>query len=64
MKATQDAEKLVRAIQVYDRAKASIRKVLQSDATDVRKVEQIKEIVLQADKEVGDILHPEKEDRP
>ena len=63
MKAHQDAEKLLHAIEIYDRAKASIRKVLQSDATDVRKVEQIKEIVLQADKEVGDILHPEKEGR-
>ena len=60
MNAKADAEKLVRVIKVYDRAKASMRKILQSDASDVRKVEQIKEIVLQADKKVGNILQPEK----
>jgi len=60
MKTNQDAEKLVRAIEVFDQAKASMDKVLQSDASDVRKVEQLQEIVLRADKEVENILHAQK----
>ncbi len=59
---TTDAEKLARAIEVYDQAKASMSKILQSDASDMRKVEQLKGIVLQADKKVGKILQSEKKD--
>ena len=62
MKTYQDAERLVRVIEVYDQAKASMDKVLQSDASNVRKVEQLKEIVLRADKEVENILHAQKKD--
>ncbi len=60
MKTNQDAKRLVRVIEIYDQAKASMDKVLQSDASDVRKVEQLKEIVLRADKEVENILHAQK----
>ncbi len=60
MKTSQDAKRLVRVIEIYDQAKASMDKVLQSDASDVRKVEQLQEIVLRADKEVENILHAQK----
>ena len=60
MKVSEDIEKLDRVIKVYNQAIASMSKVLQSDASDVRKVEQLKEIVLRADKEVGNILHAQK----
>ena len=36
-----DAETLLRVIKIYDRAKVSIRKILQSDASDVSKVERM-----------------------
>ena len=62
MKTNQDAEKLARVLEIYDQAKSSMDNVLQSDASDVRKVEQLNEIVQRADKEVGSILHVQKKD--
>ena len=44
MKAKGDAEKLLRAIKVFDRAKARIHKVLQSDALETTKVQQINDV--------------------
>ena len=60
MKTNQDAEKLARLIEVYDQAKVSMDKVLQSDVSDASKVEQLNEIVRRADKEVENILHAQK----
>ena len=62
MKPNQDAEKLARVLEVYDQAQASMDNVLQSDASDAKKVEQLNEIVQRADKEVETILHAQKKD--